>query len=126
MESLRLKLLAARIEMLWWLIRRERHTGKRLLESGFSHSSRKLLSLNQRFSKHCTQAMKAQKEYESAFKIMANVEKLRSKNHRIGRNVYIYKQDSEVHLLNKYNINEEALPKILTRAKVNCKQFTIF
>ena len=63
MESFRLKLLAARIELLWWFIRRERQKGNKLLESGFSHSSQKLLALNQRYSKHCAQVMKAQQEY---------------------------------------------------------------
>lgn len=78
MESFRLKLLAARIELLWWFIRRERQKGNRLLESGFSHSSQKLLALNQRFSMHCTQVMKAQQEYERICRSIVNAENLRA------------------------------------------------
>ena len=66
MKSLKLKLLAARIELHWWFIRRQRKKGNKLLEAGFSHSSERFLALNRSFSKHCAQAMKAQWEYERA------------------------------------------------------------
>jgi len=66
MESYKLKILAAQIELHWWFIRRERQKGNRLLEAGFTHSSKKLLALNRSFSKHCAQVMKAQGEYECA------------------------------------------------------------
>lgn len=74
MESFRLKLLAARIELLWWFIRRERQKGNKLLESGFSHSSQKLLTLNQRYSKHCAQVMKAQQEYGRKAKTWTHIQ----------------------------------------------------
>jgi len=66
MKKLRLRLLAARIEWTWWLIARERKKGRELLESGQRHSSKELLKLNQRFSKHCASVMKAQRTYEAA------------------------------------------------------------
>ncbi len=64
MKNLKLKLLAAQIELHWWFIKRQRKKGNKLLESGFSYSSKKILALNRSFSKHCAQAMKAQREYE--------------------------------------------------------------
>jgi len=72
MESFRLKMLAARIEFQWWFIRRERRKGKKLLDSGLSHSSEKLLALNRSFSKHCALAMEAQKEYERSIATRLN------------------------------------------------------
>ena len=78
MKNLKLKLLAAKIELQWWFIRRERDEGNRLLKSGFSHSSQKFLTLNRRFSKHCTQAMKAQREYERATGIHLHTEQIRA------------------------------------------------
>jgi len=66
MERLKLRLLAAKNELQWWHIRRQRHKGNRLQRAGFSLSSQKFLALNQSYSKHCAQAMKAQREYESA------------------------------------------------------------
>lgn len=64
MKSLKLKLLAAQIELHWWFIRKQREKGKKLLESGYTHSSKKFVALNRSFSKHCAQAMKGQREYE--------------------------------------------------------------
>lgn len=74
MESFRLKLLVVRIELLWWFIRRERQKGNKLLESGFSHSSQKLVTLNQRYSKHCAQVMKAQQEYGRKSKTWTHIQ----------------------------------------------------
>lgn len=65
MKKLRLRLLAVRIELTWWLIRREREKGRQLLEAGQQHSSKELLKLNRRFSKHCASVMKAQRAYEA-------------------------------------------------------------
>ena len=65
MERLKLRLLAAKIELQWWYIRRQRQKGNRLLQTGLSLSSQKFLALNQSYSKHCAQAVKAQREYES-------------------------------------------------------------
>ena len=78
MKSLKLKLLAARIELHWWFIRRQRQKGNKLLESGFPHSSERLLALNRSFSKHCAQAMKAQREYERASGIHLYAEQMRA------------------------------------------------
>ena len=64
MKNLKLKLLAAKIELYWWLIKRERQKGNAIMNSGFQHSSPKMLALNRNFSKHCAAAMKAQREYE--------------------------------------------------------------
>ena len=64
MKNLKLKLLAAKIEMHWWFIKREREKGNKMMDSGCSHSSPKMLSLNRRFSKHCAIAIKAQREYD--------------------------------------------------------------
>ena len=64
MKRLKLKLLAAKIELNWWFIRSERRQGNRLLRSGASRCSKKMLSLNRRYSRHCTRALKAQREYE--------------------------------------------------------------
>ena len=64
MKKLKLKLLAVRIELHWWFIRRQRQKGKQLLEAGLPYSSQKIVELNRRFSKHCAIAMKAQREYE--------------------------------------------------------------
>lgn len=66
MKKLRLKLLAARIELTWWLIARERRRGRMLLQAGQRHSSEGLLKLNRRFSKHCADVMKLQSTYEAA------------------------------------------------------------
>lgn len=66
MKKLKLKLLAAKIELHWWFIKRQRQRGRQLLETGASPSSKEFLALNRSFSKHCTQAMKVQREYERA------------------------------------------------------------
>ena len=78
MKSLKLKLLAARIELHWWFIRRQRQKGNKLLEAGFPHSSERFLALNRSFSKHCAQAMKAQREYEHANEIYVHAEQMRA------------------------------------------------
>ena len=64
MKKLKLKLLAARIELHWWFIKRERQKANKFVKSGYQHSSSKMLALNQRFSKHCAIALKAQREYD--------------------------------------------------------------
>ncbi|MBP8640672.1 MAG: hypothetical protein KBI01_07215 [Oscillospiraceae bacterium] len=75
MKSLKLKLIAAQIEVHWWFIRKQRKMGSKLLESGYTHSSPKFVALNRSFSKHCTQAMKEQLEYERATGICLHREK---------------------------------------------------
>lgn len=64
MRKIKLALLAAKIELQWWLIKKERKKAKKLLDSGLAHSSPKIVALNQRFSKHCATVLKTQKEYE--------------------------------------------------------------
>jgi len=64
MKKTKLTLLALRIEFIWRLIVRELKKGQRLLRAGYTHSSPCLLKLNQQYSKHCAQAMTAQRAYE--------------------------------------------------------------
>lgn len=78
MERLKLRLLAAKIELHWWHIRRARLKGDRLMKAGFSHSSQKFLALNQSYSKHCAQAMKAQRKYENATGILLHTQQMRA------------------------------------------------
>ena len=77
MKKLRLRLLAVRIELIWWLIASERKKGRLLLEAGQRYSSKELLKLNRRFSKHCASVMKAQREYEAAAGIGCGDRKVR-------------------------------------------------
>ena len=78
MKNLKLKLLAFQIEYRWMLIGRERRKGKRLLKAGYSHSSKKLLKLNRRFSKNCAAVMKAQHEYEQKSGINSAARKMQA------------------------------------------------
>lgn len=68
MKRLRQRLLAAKIEYYWWRIQREKKQGKRLLKTGYKHSSEELIALNNRFSKHCASVMRVQKKYEGMTK----------------------------------------------------------
>ena len=75
MKNLRLTLLAAKIELQWWFIKKQREKGNKLMDSGCNLSSPKMLSLNRRYSKHCTIAIKAQGEYERAMGITKTLQK---------------------------------------------------
>lgn len=66
MKTLKLKLLAAEIELHWWFILRQRQKGNKLLEAGFPRSSPKLLKLNRSYSRHSAKALNAQRRYENA------------------------------------------------------------
>ncbi len=66
MKTLKLRFLAAEIELHWWYIRRQRRKGNKLLNAGIPRSSPKINRLNRRYSSHCARVMKAQKKYENA------------------------------------------------------------
>lgn len=68
MKTRKKRLLAAKIERYWLKIKKEKEEGRRLLETGCTYSSEELVTLNQRFSKHCASVMKLQKEYEEMMK----------------------------------------------------------
>jgi len=66
MKTLKLKILAAEIELHWWFIQRQRKKGNALIDAGFPRSSPKVNKLNRRYSNRCAKAMKAQGKYEHA------------------------------------------------------------
>ena len=66
MKTLKLKILAAEIELHWWFIRRQRQKGNAIIKAGLPCSSPKVNKLNRRYSSRCVKAMNAQKRYERA------------------------------------------------------------
>ncbi|NCB74642.1 MAG: hypothetical protein EOM51_07865 [Clostridia bacterium] len=64
MKTLKLRFLAAEIELHWWFIRRQRRKGNALLKAGIPRSSPKINKLNRRYSSRCAKVINAQKKYE--------------------------------------------------------------
>jgi len=64
MKKLRLLFLAAKIELHWNFIKKNRKKGVYLLSRGVPLTSRKFYMLNKELSLHSTKTIKAQSEYE--------------------------------------------------------------
>ena len=65
MKKLKLRILAAKIELHWWFIRKIRKQGNSLLSREVPLASQKFYLLNRKLSAHSTKALKAQAAYDS-------------------------------------------------------------
>lgn len=63
MKNISISLTAIKIEWHWWFIKKERKLGNAFLSRGHSLSSKRMLILNARLSKHSVKAMRAQQIY---------------------------------------------------------------
>ena len=64
MKTLKLRILAAKIEWHWWFIGKIRKQGNSLLSQEVALSSQKFYLLNRRLSAHSSEAIKAQVAYD--------------------------------------------------------------
>ena len=64
MKKLKLRILAAKIELHWWFIRKIRKQGNSLLSREVPLASQKFYLLNRKLSAHSTKALKAQTAYD--------------------------------------------------------------